>query len=140
MNSISLYNLEDNTLITLHPKGLKLEVKKQHCKCYNLSELDFSIIYLLVLSRPNVVRFTHFQEVLRLSDFESFTKRNLQKNLSRIKRELKLLGINKFIINVKTVGYSISNIWVDPQAMNPLETERNKLRNLFKSLIGVATS
>lgn len=140
MGSISLYNLQDHTLIILDPKNLTIEVKATMRRSYTLDKEKFAILYLLILSRPNVVRFKHFNEVLDSIDLKFSSRKALQNSVSNLKRELKLMGVNKLIISFKAIGYTISNIWVEPSAADTKPLLSPKLKSLFTQLAGVTAS
>jgi DNA-binding winged helix-turn-helix (wHTH) protein len=137
MTTKCLYNLEDQTLIILNPKGMILDVKKDTHLVYKLSKKDFAIIYLLTISHPDIVRLKEFNLVLGEIGIEFKNHTVLQNDIKRIKKELQSFGINKFIIKIKRVGYAISNIWVEPSSMRPSLSNTMKMKKFLKATFGI---
>lgn len=133
-----LYHMGSDTLITLFPKGMILEVKQKYTLSYRMEKVPFSILFLLAISHPHVVQYKEISEVLESVDIELKDVDDISKNIKKLKKELKSYGVKKLIINVKGVGYAISNEWVEPQSLRA-NFRRGQLTNYIKRLCGLVT-
>jgi hypothetical protein len=129
-----LYNIETDTLITLYPKPMVLEVKQDFIQTYHLDKFNFTVIYLLAVSRPNIVTYQDFFHAFNKIDIDIKSQKPLDLLIIKLKKELKDYSIKDFIIKIKKTGYTISNKWVEPCSM--MQSKRNqKFLKIMQRLI-----
>lgn len=109
-----LYNLEDDTLITLYPSLLRLEVKGEFVHNYQLDAVSFTIIFLLCASRPEFVTDKELKEILGSIGVTMHNAKDLERFTLALQRKLNSYKVKNFIIHIKRKGYGISKLWVDP--------------------------
>jgi DNA-binding winged helix-turn-helix (wHTH) protein len=137
MSSKQLYHIETNTLIILYPKGMILEVRCRHNAIYNMDKTAFSILYLLCISHPHLVKYDEILEILESIQITDMDVTKLDKEVTKLKKYLKKCGVKNLIINIKGMGYTISNSWVEPGAIRN-KTTKNKFSTYFKKIWKVA--
>lgn len=115
MKTVFLVNIEDETLISLDPKGLVLEVKESFSHVHYLSKEHFAFLYFLAQSRPHAVHYKQLKEIFDVIDVHFENRKMLDKDISNFKRELRSYGVRNLVEKVKKVGYCISNKWVSPE-------------------------
>jgi DNA-binding winged helix-turn-helix (wHTH) protein len=138
MNTKQLYHMASDTLITLHPKGMIVEVKSEFTLCYRMEKMPFSILFLLAISHPHIVTYKEISEVLESVNIELKDVDKIDKAIKVLKKELKSYGIKKLIIVVRGVGYAISNEWVEPQSLRA-NFKKGQITNYIKKLCGLVT-
>ncbi|MCE2993342.1 MAG: helix-turn-helix domain-containing protein [Alphaproteobacteria bacterium] len=115
MKTIFLVNIEDETLISLDPKGMILEVRKSFSHTHYLSKERFAFLYFLAESRPHAVHYKQLKEIFDMIGVHFESRKMLDKEISNLKRELKSFGVHNLVVKVKKVGYCLSNKWISPE-------------------------
>lgn len=139
MKCKQLYNINKDVLISLYPKDLVLEVKKDFSTAYHLDKTNFTILYALAISHPHVVTYEEISKILDSVDIELKEFDELNKQVQFLKKELTTFGVNKLIISIKGIGYAISNKWVEPNSITHKAPRRNFL-NSFRKIYGLAVN
>lgn len=135
MECRQLYNIEDDTLVTFHPKKLCLEVKNNFSQCYFLDREAFAVLYYLVISYPHPSSHKDIKEMLEDLDIEYPGNVKFDKYMQLLKRLLLAYGIKDMITYVKGYGYAINNKWVPPENHTKKQRKERHLRLL--KLIGL---
>lgn len=131
MNGLFLINIETDTLISLYPKGMVLEVKNSFVQRYYLSKERFVFLYFLVQYRPHAVNYKELTSIFESVDKHFLHRKDMDKSILALKKELKSYGVSDFIVKVKKVGYCVSNKWVPPQEHTE-EAVQKRWANLSK--------
>lgn len=138
MDCKQLYHMDTDTLISLYPKGMILEVKKSYVTTYRMEKTKFAILLLLTISHPHVVTYQEVSEVLETVDIKIVDINKLSKKVKSLQKELKSYGIKNLIITIKGVGYAISNKWIEPIGI-PTRKKNNAFMKYIRKLCGIAT-
>lgn len=133
-----LYNIETDILITLHRKGMILEVRSAFTQTHRLDKLNFTILFLLAISHPYMVSYEEIIQVLEAVNINTIQKhKDVDSKISNLKKDLHKLGIKNLVIKYKKIGFAISNKWIEPGQINTNPTDR-KFLQYFKRLWGLA--
>ncbi len=122
MESKQLYSLETNTLLTLHPKTLTIEVRQQFSQLYYLETNEFAVLYLLAECRPRVR--TYSDIISSLPNIEIASKKELMAGMTKLRSKLLSFKVKNLIVHARGKGYAISDKWLEPA-----ECEDNKMFN-----------
>jgi tetrahydromethanopterin S-methyltransferase subunit A len=133
-----LYHIDNDTLISMYPKGMILEVKKEYTLTYRMDKLPFAILFLLSISHPHIVTYEEISDILESIDIELKDVDKINKKVVRLRKELKSYGVKHLIVSVKGVGYAISNKWVEPQSLKAC-FKNSQVSNYIKRLCGLVT-
>lgn len=133
-----LYHIDSDTLISMYPRGMILEVKKGYTLTYRMEKRPFSILFLLSISHPHVVTYEEISDILDSIGIELKDVDKINKKVIKLKKELKSYGVKNLIVSVKGVGYAISNKWVEPQSLRAC-FKNNQVTNYIKRLCGLVT-
>jgi len=139
MKTKQLYHINSDTLISLSPKGMILDVRQKYSITYRMKKVPFSMLFLLAISHPHVCTYKEISEVLSSVDIDLSDVKQINKCIKELKADLKSYGVKKIIVNVKGVGYAISNEWVEPQSLKT-NFKTNNIQEYIKKLCGVVTS
>lgn len=139
MKCKQLYNVNKDILISLYPKDLVLEVKKDFATAYHLDKTNFTILYALAISHPHVVTYEEISKILDSVDIELKEFTLITKQLQLLKKELMSYGINNLIISIRGVGYAISNKWVEPNSITHKQVRRS-FSSMFRKIYGYSSS
>jgi len=137
MRNKSLYHIDTDTLITLNPKGMILEVKKEFSLTFRLDKTKFTVLYLLCISHPHVVSYAEITEILETVDIELKSKKSINTLIKDLRAELKSYQIRNLIINIRGTGFAISNKWVEPTDVRSVSRRRifmNYIRKLCEQV------
>lgn len=138
MDCKQLYHMDTNTLISLYPKGMILEIKRDYVTTYRLEKTKFAILLLLTISHPHVVTYQEISEVLESVDINITEISKLNKKVKGLQKELKSYGVKNLIITIKGIGYAISNKWIEPIGI-PTRKKSNAFMRYIRKLCGIAT-
>jgi DNA-binding winged helix-turn-helix (wHTH) protein len=114
MDYKQLYNLEDDTLLTLYPSILRMEVKSEFVQNYQLDAISFTIIFLLCATKPAIVTYKELIEILAKIGVSLNNSRDLEYFIHSLQKRLSTYRVKNLIIHIKRKGYGISRDWVDP--------------------------
>lgn len=134
MECKQLYNIDTNTLISLYPRAMILEVRDSFIHSYPMEKERFTVLYLLSVSHPHVVTYAEIIDILTSVDIEVETKK-LKLLVKTLKQELRNYGVRNLIVSIKNTGYAISNKWVEPNSV--YERKDNKLINYVRRMCGI---
>lgn len=138
MKCKQLYHIDSNTLISLYPKGMILEVKKDFSITYRMQKSKFAILLLLAISHPHIVTYQEVSEILESVDIKVNDVSKLDKEIRKLKKELKSYNVRNLVISIKGVGYAISNKWVEPIGITTNKREKGFM-DYIRKLCGIAT-
>jgi len=138
MRNKSLYHIDTDTLITLNPKGMILEVKREFSLTFRLDKTRFTALYLLCISHPHVVSYTEITDIMETVDIDLKSKKDINTVIKELKTELKSYQVKNLIIGIRGTGFAISNKWVEPTDIRSV-SRRKILMNYIRKLCAQVT-
>jgi len=129
-----LYNIETDTLITLYPKSMVIEVKRDFIQSYHLNKTDFTILYLLVILHPGIVTYQDFFYAFSKAGIDISSNKDIDKIIIKLRKELRSYKVKNFIIKIKKTGYAISNKWIEPSEATEIKRKQKFLKVIKKFL------
>lgn len=133
MRCKSLYHIDTDTLITLNPKGMILEVKSGYTIDCRMEKTKFTVLYLLCISHPHVVSYEEITDILETVDIELKKKSGINAVIKELRAELKSYKVKNLISTIRGTGFVISNKWVEPTDAGSV-SRRQILMNYIRKL------
>jgi DNA-binding winged helix-turn-helix (wHTH) protein len=130
-----LYNIETDTLLTIHPKGGMIEVRNGFTASYCLPLQEFSFIFVLCSTHPEIITNYQLIEVFKIIGCPVADKKELKTIAKKLRADLKKLGIRDLIVEVRRIGFVVSNKWVTPIDADKYK-QKSRITNYIKKLCG----